>query len=116
MSNVTVEYLGYVAPEYAHIDAERFNALRDIASEFVNEKVFGEKAKYATALYIAHILKVGERQGISGSVISERVGDISRSYSDPNSNASYGKSGLEDTSYGKQFVAVRRSVLKTPII
>lgn len=116
MSSVTIEYLGYIAPEYANIDAERFNALKDIAKEFVTARVFGEKTNYATALYIAHILKVGERQGISGSVISERVGDVSRSYSDPNSNSSSGKSGLEDTSYGKQFVAVRRSIVKTPFI
>ena len=59
MSSLTIEYFGYVVPEYSNIDSERFNALRDTACEFVNEKVFGSKAKYATALYIAHILKVG---------------------------------------------------------
>lgn len=114
MSNVTLEYFGYIAPEYANIDCERFNALKDTACEFVSEKLFGTKTKYATALYIAHILKIGDRKGISGDVVSERVGDVSRSYGDYKSSSN--PSGLEDTSYGKQFLAVRRSVIKTPFI
>ena len=116
MSSLTLEYLGYIAPEYTSVDTERFNALKDIAADFVNDNVFGGKTRYAQALYIAHILKIGERQGASGTVISEKVGDVSKNYSDPNKSMSLGSDGLGDTSYGRQYLAVRKSVVRTPII
>ena len=111
MSDLSVEYLGYIAPEYASIDNEKFNALNDIANEFVNDKVFGAKTRYARALYLAHILKLGERGDNSGAVISEKVSDISRQYQSVNINAD----GLKETHYGRQYLVVRRSVVRTPL-
>jgi hypothetical protein len=107
MSNTSVTYLGYIAPEYGHIDAERFAALKSIAETFIDEKVFGNTTSYAVALYIAHMLKLGERTG-NGAVTSERVGDISRTYDS-------GTRGLGETSYGRLFLEVRRSRI-LPII
>lgn len=115
MSTVTKQYLGYIAPEYSSIDDERFNALKEIAEEFVDETLFKTRTNYAVALYIAHILKIGEGQGTTGEVVSRTVGDVNERYQTMIQSPT-GNTGLSQTSYGRQYLEVRKTIVKTPII
>ncbi len=115
MSSITKQYLGYVAPEYANVDDERFVAIRATAEEFVDEKLFKTRTNYAVALYVAHMLKLGDGQGATGQIIERKVGDVSEKYQ-TSKNGVGDQTGLSQTTYGKQYLQVRKSILKTPII
>jgi len=115
MSTVTKQYLGYIAPEFASVDDERFNALKATAEEFVNEDLFKTRTNYAVALYIAHMLKIGQGQGVTGEISERRVGEVSEKYQTSISTIT-GSTGLSQTSYGKQYLEVRKSIVRTPLI
>lgn len=82
----------------------------EIASMRVPVRVWGKAAKYATALLAAHMLTASGRGGLGaggGSINSETVGDLSRSFS------VVGMAGSSDqelltTRYGIDYVAFRR--------
>jgi hypothetical protein len=95
---VDKEYLGYIAPEFCDIDQRRLNVLNDAAECYVSEDVFGDCAMQAKAYVIAHLAKLGDNEG-TGPVVSEKVGDLARSYSGPATNAT----DWAQTSYGQQF-------------
>jgi hypothetical protein len=93
MSNANITLLGYLAPEYASIDADRFNAIKPIAECYVDPEVFGVKEDYAVTYIIAHILTMSDRIN-SGKKDSE----------------------LSQTSYGTEFLRLRKITVFSPII
>jgi hypothetical protein len=106
---VDVTFLGNIVPEYATIDSGRFAALLLIAQSFVAPSRFGTLADYATALMVAHLAKIGDNQG-NHVVSEEKDGNESASYYIP-PQSSGGDAALSQTSYGLQFIAVRKSIL-----
>lgn len=94
--SVDKDYLILHFPEFSSVDATRVTNLNPTALLYVSEDCFGTAAKYALALMIAHILKLGEQAG-SGPIKSEKVGDLSRSYGGLNI------SNWALTSYGQEF-------------
>ncbi len=97
--SVTIDrsYLSSVAPEFNCIDSGRLETLNTVADCWISETVFGDCAKYAKALVIAHMANVGDLHG-KGAVSSESVGDLSRSYATPKSDY------WNLTSYGSEFL------------
>jgi hypothetical protein len=94
-ATVDKAYLILHFPEFSDVDETRINDLNATARLYVSE-CFGDAEKYALALMIAHILKLGDMAGL-GPVKSEKVGDLSRSY---------GELKVSDwalTSYGQQY-------------
>jgi hypothetical protein len=100
---VNKEYLVLHFAEFADVDPERITALNETALLFVEEGVFGTKSRYALALMIAHMLKVSSFEGAGGPIISQSVGDLSETFAAPQ-----GKSGLENSSYGQEYMRIAR--------
>ena len=93
------------------------NLLITDATLSINVGVWGEKADLATIYYVAHLLTVsgaGSGAGSSGPVIKKKVGDLEKQFASPNT-ASY-SSDLGTTLYGRRFLALRKEIVKTPIV
>lgn len=102
-----------IAPELASESDSRIELFIDFAKLNVNEPVWGDKYDLGVAVYTAHLLTMSNSGGGlgGGAVVSEKVGDLARSYAAPkNSNDS-----LELTTYGKWFLQMRRTLLITPL-
>lgn len=97
MTEVTLELLGALAPEYATMTPVRLAALNQAAAIHVSDAVFGEYAAVATAWVIAHLAKLGDTGG-AGAIRSESIGDESRTFAAPVDTDYWGL-----TSYGQEF-------------
>ena len=99
-------------PEFANETNPRINFFIGMAERRVNKTVFGDKADDAVCLMTAHLLTLGSRGGQGGTVTSEKVGDLSRSYS----SASKGddSNSLDSTSYGQMFNDLMQSCRQGP--
>lgn len=82
----------------------------DMATNCVDETVWGKKADDAIKLLTAHYLTLASRGGNSGSVTSEKVGDLQKSFS----NAQTDDSELATTSYGQMYLQMRKTLVITP--
>ena len=85
-----------------------------IAEGLVLESVWGCAYDNVLKLMTAHLVTLGSRAGSGGSVTSEKVGDLAKSYSTVNSNAK-GLSELMLTSYGIMVVQLSKTQIKTPL-
>lgn len=103
-----------VAPEFA---SELDSDILDFANEAkleLSEAKWGKRYPRAWALITAHLMKTSKNasSGITGQLIKTKVGQLERQYS--------ASSGSDDayllTSYGKEFIRLRKQVLITPII
>lgn len=102
-----------VAPELASETTERINFFIDFARTFVCESKWGTKAKLATTVMAAHLATLSNRNGNSGAITSEKVGDYSQNYG-PGATGS--DSELSQTAYGTQFLMLRKTLVTTPLI
>lgn len=110
---VTQSDITNVAPELAGESPERVNIFIEYAGLIVCCKKWGKKAKLATILMVAHLLTMSNREGKGGAVTSETVGDYSQSYG---SGTSAGNEELGSTSYGTQYLMLRKTLLASPLI
>ena len=101
-----LEYFRLLAPEYAAtIDAtvDKWLAMADLQAA---ETCFtDERAAMAKALYAAHLLALSEGGASEGgAIVSEREGDLSRTYA----TIKGGDTLLGSTSYGQQYIDLTR--------
>ncbi len=101
-----LEYFRLLAPEYAAtIDAtvNKWLAMADLQAA---ETCFtDERAAMAHALYAAHLLALSEGGSVGGgAIVSEREGDLSRTYA----TIKGGDTLLGSTSYGQQYIDLTR--------
>ena len=101
-----LEYFRLLAPEYAAtIDAtvNKWLAMADLQAA---ETCFtDDRAAMAQALYAAHLLALSEGGASSGgTIVSEREGDLSRTYA----TIKGGDTVLGSTSYGQQYIELTR--------
>lgn len=101
-----LEYFRLLAPEYAAtIDAtvNKWLAMADLQAA---ETCFtDERAAMAKALYAAHLLALSEGGSVvGGAIVSEREGDLSRTYA----AIKGGDTLLGSTSYGQQYIDLTR--------
>ena len=101
-----IEYFRLLAPEYAAtIDAtvNKWLAMADLQAA---ETCFtDDRAAMAQALYAAHLLALSEGGASSGgAIVSEREGDLSRTYA----TIKGGDTLLGSTSYGQQYIELTR--------
>lgn len=101
---VDKQYLIAHFPEFSDTtkySEERIGMLNETASRYASESAFGSDTRYARMLIIAHLMKLGDLQG-SGAVVSEKVGDLARSYASPSQD------NFAQTSYGQAFDELAR--------
>lgn len=101
-------------PEFDSIDQDYYNAVKSSAVLEVNPNVWKLKTDEGVKLMTAHLLTIGARGGTSGTVISEKVGDLERKYSDNSVTA--GTGSLSSTTYGLEFERVTRTLVTSPLI
>lgn len=117
-------YVKALFPEFSAVSDVRMQALIDIANLSVNQKVWGSSYAPGIAYLVAHLLKrSGTATGVSGgssqagTVSSEKVGELQRSYAAPNLSGSSGEDALlSTTSYGIEYLRLRRQILITPMV
>lgn len=103
-----------VAPELSGETPERIQFFIDYAQSFVNECKWGAtKGKLGVTVMAAHLLTMSNREGKSGQITSEKVGDIQQNFGGA---VSGGDAELGQTAYGTQFVMLRKTILTSPLI
>lgn len=110
--SVTTQDLKKIAPELESESASRLQFFIDFAILNVNKSYFGDKTTTAVTLLAAHFLSMANRGGAGGSVTSESVGDLSRSYAVPSGKVS--ESELATTAYGQMFMTILKSLSISP--
>lgn len=108
-----------LCPDLADVSEETVLVYRDMAAPMISESKFGDLYPQALVYLTAHrmayqnlIAEGGSSSGavIAGSVISEKEGDLQRSYGSAGSGASGSGSGADaydKTAYGILFKQIR---------
>ena len=100
-----LEYFRLLAPEFASVPDATVNSWLTMAGNLI---VVGcldaERAAMAQALYAAHLLTLSTAGGAVGAVVSEREGDLSRTYTTIKGCDTL----LGSTSYGQQYIELTR--------
>ena len=100
-----LEYFRLLAPEFASVPDATVNSWLTMAGNLI---VVGcldaERAAMAQALYAAHLLTLSAAGGAVGAVVSEREGDLSRTYATIKGCDTL----LGSTSYGQQYIDLTR--------
>ena len=120
----TAENIKDLFPEFSAVSDTRIENFIEIASLSLSEKVWGSSYGTGLSYLTAHLLKrAGAGGGVQGGssnpgvVTSEKVGELQRSYALPNfSGGSAEDSLLATTSYGAEYLRLRRQILVTPMV
>lgn len=96
-----------VAPELSSVDlATQTKVLADTAAG-MNEDVWGPKLNTAAPWLAAHLATLTKRSGTGGQVISESVGQVSRTYA---SSVAQGSGMYGSTVYGVEFERIMKTL------
>lgn len=106
-----LEIFRTIAGEFSDQDESVVNSFLEVASLWVNAARWGVKYNTGLAYMAAHLMATGERGSASGSVTSERVGNVAVNYSAPTSDDL-----IATTGYGSTFLALRRTLALTPFV
>jgi hypothetical protein len=103
-----------IAPELAGQEP-RITRFIEHAKLYVSEAVWGGKANFATALLTAHLVSSlgGANGAIGGEVKKKKVGDNEIEFA---VDMSTNPHELGTTSYGKQYLALRRTLVLSPLV
>lgn len=108
-----------LAPDLQSATDDVVLAMRNIVAPTISKSKFGDLYEQALAYLIAHKLTVQNiisEQGAAateltaGGIISEKEGDLSRSYGSKQSNVAGGScymDSLQKTAYGQEFLNIR---------
>lgn len=114
-----LEMFRKIAPEFAQISDEEVQGMLDLVGDILSKKRFGKMYDRAVALLAAHqftlqtLITNDENAGAatsltSGALVSEREGDLQRSYGGmASSSGDDMDSLLKKTVYGLQFLTLR---------
>ena len=101
-----LEAFRMIAPEFKEIADDVAEGYIDFYCSVLNKELYGNKYEMIAAYYLAHCLALNQlvAEGgsssatlVSGSIISEKEGDLTRSYSQNSAEDSFDK-----TIYGKE--------------
>lgn len=113
----TLETFRLVAPEFSAVNDATVNNAITFVSDEISESKFGSLYTKALAYLAAHffawnaIATAGSTSGaaVGGRIVSEKEGDLSRSYADNGSQVSSSfTDNLERTAYGLEYKRLAR--------
>lgn len=107
----TTQSVKDLAPELADVEDARIQVFLDYALLTINANIWGAKADFGQTLLAAHLLTMSNRGGSGGAVTSEKVGDLSRSYGNPDMDGTT----YSATSYGQMFMQLLKTLDTTPL-
>lgn len=99
-----------IAPELEGQEP-RITIFIEYAKLDVAESVWRPKANLAVALLTAHMLTVLNGNGIGGETTKKKLGDMEIEFS-----ASKSDDSLNMSSYGKEFLRLRKGLVLTPLV
>jgi len=105
-----------VAPELEGTNTDRIDQFIEWAKNSVDESVWGDNADYATALLAAHMLTVANKRGIGGETKRKKLGDTEIEFATMGAAGNQQPHELTVTSYGKEFLRVRRTLQMGPLV
>ncbi len=111
------------AGQFSELPVEKIQLYIGYAKLSVPEKKWGVKYDFGLLLLTCHLLtlailqEMAMEKGALGPVTSETLGDSSRSFGGGGGESS-GVNGdsLNQTSYGREFLRLQRSLVKTPFV
>ncbi len=111
---VDKNYIVDIASEFSTTDSDRIDRLVALATLQVPASAWGDVQELAIAYLVAHWLKVDSLKG-KGAVTSEELGDVKRTFA-ATSRAGKDADGYSQTSYGSQFLILRKTRLAGPLV
>lgn len=109
MADTTAQNVLAIAPELSGMPNATIDLILADVADQVSEAVFGRKQERAQRYLAAHLLtlikQAGEGGGKSGPVVSERTGDVSTTYANPEIQLS---NRYDLTAYGQEFNNIRK--------
>ena len=106
-----------VAPEFAALVSpivEPVLSLVPLAELEVKSDFWGDKTDHGVALLVAHMVAMGKKGGSGsniGGVKKLKVGKMEKEFATVNTESI---KAIESTSYGLEFVRIRRTLVKSP--
>ena len=109
-----LEYFRLLAPEFASVADATVNSWLTMAGNLIAVGCLdAERAAMAQALYAAHLLALSEGGSVGvGAIVSEREGDLSRTYTTIKGCDTL----LGSTSYGQQYLDLTRPCFRVNIM
>lgn len=113
MALSTLERFRLVASEFSARPDSEVNDFIEMATERIDVAVFGDDYQQALAYLAAHMMAIADKNtgNSPGPVVSERAGEISRTYGYSQAVGNY-----KATTYGQEFIAIRRSRAGTHVL
>lgn len=100
-------------PEFSDIpDGAYFNSVIGAAIRQVSPKKWGSLKDDGIILLVGHLLELGKRNGRSGAIQMEKVGDLQRQYAINQGTPS----SLHSTSYGTEYMRLLKTLPTRPLI
>lgn len=100
-------------PEFSDIpDGAYFDSVISAATRQVSPKKWGSLKDDGIILLVGHLLELGKRNGRSGTIQMEKVGDLQRQYA-VNQGSS---SSLSNTSHGAEYLRLLKTLPTRPLI
>lgn len=100
-----------LAPEFESLSSTKRDLIAAETAKCFNEAVWGEKIEMGHVYLTAHTFKMAQRRGTGGAIASEKVGDLSRSYAQPQNSDEF-----DQTSYGKEYKRLLSQLVTSPFI
>lgn len=115
---ITATDITNVASEFAQETTQRLEAYIELAQQFISECAFGTKYKSAVIFMACHLLKLDKigASGASGTITSEKVGDLQTSFGTLGSGVEPKDADLAQTPYGLMFLRLKKAIQKTPMV
>lgn len=111
------------AGQFAELENNKIQLYINYAKLSVPQKKWAEKYDFGLLLLTCHLLtlalidEASSKKGTLGAVTSEKVGELARTYGDGGGQqSSTNGDSLNQTSYGKEFLRLQRSLVKTPFV
>jgi hypothetical protein len=99
-----------IAPEMASVDPAVRARLISYATFQVGFRCNNDVKNLAIAYLTAHNYTLSQRGGVGGNITSEKEGDLARSFG----GAMQDGTGLGSTSYGMEFLRLKKMFILTP--
>lgn len=112
---ITKQNIIDIAPALSTRPDAEFNAAIAAAARFINPRIWGEKTYDGEIYYAAHVMTLAV-QGASagqGTVTSETVGELSRTFSNVITPT---KSPFGTTSYGRHLLWMLSTLAVSPLV
>lgn len=107
---VTADSIRAMFPEFVSGADDYINIFISSAKLMICESMYGPRYDLAVSYLTAHLMKTSSDNG-SGEVSKEKVGDLSREFKSGISYNSSNGSGYSSTTYGTQFLTIRKSLV-----